>query len=413
MENMFEVQQIVIKHLRQEVLSKEESATLRLLMASEGGRELVKNFEDKEWIEAQLARIQEGSDKPDPVWQKIQSAWAAEGIRSAGNRAPVLPLIGPSYRRLWRGVAAAIVLVVAGGAVYLGLHHSGSIPQPEGQVVINGSAGLPGGDKAVLTLSDGRQINLDSSSIGAVADQGNVKISKLASGQLTYNALHSKPAAPAFNTLSTPRAGQFALSLPDGTKVWLNNASSLRYPVYFTGPSREVELTGEGYFEVAKNSKMPFKVNVHHSGAGEDGGAVEVLGTSFNVMAYPDEKEQRTTLVQGSIQIIRQGHRQVLQPEEQSVIDVRGQIQTLQHVNVPEVTAWKNGYFHFDHTPLEGTMRQLARWYDVEVEYKGQLSPQAFVGKIQRNLPLPVVLKGLENEHIHFQLEGRKLVVVP
>lgn len=410
MENTFEIEAILAKHLRQEVLSEEELTMLHFWLDTKDGQDLINQFDDKQWVRAQMARIQSLPD--DAVWQKVSVGLEREGFSPAPYPEPVVERPRTRRRRSFRNLIVFLVLILAGGVAFWALRRSTNVPG----VVLSGSvaaAGLPGGDRAVLTLGDGRQIDLDSSANGAVANQGNVKVSKLASGQLAYTISEGKTIVPAFNTLSTPRAGQFSLVLPDGTKVWLNNASSLRYPVAFTGGSREVELTGEGYFEVAKNPGMPFRVVVHHSGAGEDGGAIEVLGTSFNIMAYPDENTERTTLVEGSVRFVRGGQQQVLQPEEQSVVDAQGHVRVLPHANVEEVTAWKNGYFHFDNADLQGTMRQLARWYDVEVEYRGEPAEQAFRGKIQRNLPLPVVLKGLENEHIHFQLEGRKLLVLP
>lgn len=414
MQNMFEVQQIVIKHLRQEILSVEESAILRQLLATKGGPELIEKFKDKEWVEEQLTQMEGFSN--DRIWQKFQSLVEAERMNSMNKVNEAVAAIHTGHRRLiWRRISAvaAVIVLVAVSAIYWVSHRNGTASGTGGRANVAAVAGLPGGNKAVLTLSDGRQINLDSSSNGAIADQGNITISKPAEGQLAYSALLQKPSTSVYNTLSTPRAGQFSLSLPDGTKVWLNNASSLRYPVFFTGDRREVDLTGEAYFEVAQNATMPFVVRIQNSGAGPDGGAVEVLGTAFNIMAYQDEQTERTTLVEGKVRVQLQGHQQVLQPQEQAVADAEGHLEITTHVNVAEVTAWKNGYFHFDHSSLTGTMRQLARWYDVEVEYKGRMTEQAFMGKIQRNLPLEVVLKGLANEHVHFQLEGRKLLVLP
>ncbi|HLZ87761.1 MAG TPA: FecR domain-containing protein, partial [Puia sp.] len=245
------------------------------------------------------------------------------------------------------------------------------------------------------------------------------QVAKTGDGQLAYNPSSANSSSPSnekpqglgFNILSTPRAGQFSLALPDGSKVWLNNASSLRYPVAFTGATREVELSGEAYFEVAKNATHPFYV--HTTGGPAGPATIEVLGTSFNIMAYGDEASERATLVDGSIRYAHGASSTLLKPEEQSVLDAHGNLQTLRHVNIAEITAWKSGYFHFDHANLETTMRQLARWYDVSVEYAGPIPPQEFVGKIQRSMPLSAVLKGLEGEHVHFQLEGRKLVVKP
>ena len=231
---------------------------------------------------------------------------------------------------------------------------------------------------------------------------------------MEYNiAASERPIVPTFNVLTTPRAGQFTLSLPDGTHVWLNNASSLRYPVWFTGDIREVELTGEAYFEVAKDAAHPFRVKIRNSAAGPDGGTIDVLGTSFNVMAYSDENAERATLVDGSIRYVHGSSNTLLRPEDQSVFAADGELKTLHHVNVDEITAWKNGYFHFDHASLETTMRQLARWYDVTVVYHGKIAPQEFVGKIQRSMTLATVLKGLEDENVHFVLAGKQVTVTP
>jgi len=284
----------------------------------------------------------------------------------------------------------------------------------------------------MLTLADGRTINLDSSTNGVVAAQQNTTVSK-SDGQLAYKgSSNEKPMPLAFNTLSTPKAGQFALTLADGTRVWLNNASTLRYPVAFTGSDRSVDLYGEAYFEVARDLAHPFRVIIHRvtnpttatasasspvaaapTGADQTS-TIEVLGTAFNVMAYGDEPDERATLLSGSIRYTDAGHSTLLRPDQQSVLDDKGALHVLPHVDVQEVIAWKNGYFHFDNSSLEKTMRQLARWYDVDVRYEGQATmPQAFMGhgRIQRDLPLSAVLYGLGNDHVHFSLQGRTLVV--
>ena len=190
-----------------------------------------------------------------------------------------------------------------------------------------------------------------------------------------------KPPSIAYNILCTPKAGQFAILLPDGTHVWLNNASTLRYPVAFTGPDRTVELAGEAYFEVAKDAAHPFRVKV------QNGATVEVLGTSFNIMAYSDEPTEHTTLIDGSVRVTEKNQSAILKPAEQTALDAHGILHVTPDVNVQEVIAWKNGFFHFDHASLETTMRQLARWYDIDVDIQGQFPDQAFNGRIQRTCP--------------------------
>jgi ferric-dicitrate binding protein FerR (iron transport regulator) len=297
--------------------------------------------------------------------------------------------------------AAVFVLLIAGG--YLQLHRA---PKTELTPAVAKNDVQPGGNKAILTLGDGSTIVLDKGLNGTITKQGNTTIVKQDSGKLAYNTPSEKPSNIVYNTLTTPRAGQFQVVLSDGTKVWLNNASSLRYPTAFRGRDREVELTGEAYFEVAKNKAMPFMVKVA-------GGQIEVLGTHFNIMAYGDEAAEKTTLLEGSVKVIKGAQNVLLAPGDQSAATPQGQMKVQHGVDVEEVVAWKNGYFHFSGADLPSVMRQLARWYDVEVEYKGNILSQEFSGKIQRNLPISKVLKGLENNEVHFIIEEKKIIVSP
>jgi transmembrane sensor len=428
LEPSFDIDPIVLKYIREESLSPEESTLLRLWVSGAEDREglLRRIKEDSAWTQANLARMQQTST--DPIWRQLESRLQSEGYwlptpSTAAATAPtpsIIPMPRPASRRWWGYVIAATVIFILGGAWWALLRHPApSVASAPRQAIKTDVP--PGGNKAMLTLADGRRIDLDSSTNGVLANQGNMKVSKLSDGQLAYNkstdekpqpAFNSLGTSPAFNSLSTPRAGQFTLTLPDGSRVWLNNASTLRYPVSFSGPNRSVELTGEAYFEIAKDASHPFRVLVH-KGDGDAGGSIEVMGTSFNIMAYADEPAERTTLVDGSIKFTRAGNNALLKPSQQSVLDAQGALHVIPQVNVQEVTAWKNGYFHFDHANLETTMRQLARWYDVDVKYQGSFAPQEFMGKIQRNLPLSAVLKGLENEQVHFKLEGRELTVMP
>jgi transmembrane sensor len=412
MDQSQDIDRILQKYIREEDLSTEETIFLQhWLRAGEGREEMISNIKNEtDWMQEGLKKMQETPHSR--IWDTVSGRLEQEGHWKAATAAPVVPMNRPT-KRWWRLLAAATVLFAAAGTTFWVLQNRSitSANNPVQSQFAKVPDARPGGNRAVLTLANGKQINLDSTGNGVLASQGNMKVTKLADGQLAYNKTsEEKPAAPAFNVLSTPRAGQFSLTLPDGSHVWLNNASSLRYPVSFTGNSREVELTGEAYFEIAKDASRPFRVAVH---SGTRSSTVEVLGTSFNVMAYDDENTERTTLVEGSVRFVHEGSSTLLKPEEQSVLDEKGSLKTLHNVNVPEITAWKNGYFHFDHASLETTMRQLARWYDIEVEYADNVPPQEFVGKIQRNLPLSDVLRGLENEHVHFSLEGRKLLVKP
>ena len=417
MDQPIEIDPIVTKYIREEYLTSEEVNILQQWVAQGRGRQelLDRLRNDPAWTKENLIRIQDLSH--ERIWTNVETRLQVEGFWQGRSEAmtviPLIPAAKSQGIHWWRLIIAASVLVVTAGITLWSLKQHKADTEGIVSAAPASNDVQPGGNKATLTLADGRTIDLDSTADGVLANQGNSFVAKL-HGKLAYNkAASDAPASATFNVLTTPRAGQFTLVLPDGTHVWLNNASSLRYPVWFTGSTREVELTGEAYFEVAKDAAHPFKVHIHNGPVGKDGGTIDVLGTSFNIMAYSDENAERATLVEGSIRYSHGGNSTLLKPAEQSVIDIQGDLKTLQHVNVDEITAWKNGYFHFEHSSLETTMRQLARWYDVTVDYQGAIQPQEFMGKIQRNMPLSTVLKGLEGEQVHFKLEGKKVIVTP
>jgi transmembrane sensor len=261
---------------------------------------------------------------------------------------------------------------------------------------------LPGTSRALLTLADGRTIVLDSAANGQLAREEGASIVKNSDGQIVYKAV-GKAAAVAHNTMSTPRGGQYQLTLPDGTEVWLNAASSITYPTAFMENTRTVKIVGEAYFEVAGNPSKPFIVAV-------DGKpSVEVLGTHFNVNAYTDEPVVATTLLEGSV---RTGNR-ILRPGQQARINASNTITIDEHVDVNKAMAWKNGVFNFEGADLKTVMRQLSRWYDLDVEYASGVPPVEFGGKLKRDLNLSQILKVLENSAVNFDLEGRRLIVKP
>lgn len=266
---------------------------------------------------------------------------------------------------------------------------------------------LPGSDKALLTLSDGTTITLDSAKNGQLAHQGKVKIYKSSQGKIMYDATESNGQLQntfVSNTISTPRGGQYQLVLPDGTKVWLNAASSIKFPTNFYGNERSIELTGEAYFEVAKDKAHPFIVNVNNM-------QVQVLGTHFNIMAYKDEISTKTTLLEGSVKIIKDKKQQLIIPGEQA--SVAEGIKILK-VNVAEVMEWKNGNFNFSHENLEGIMRKISRWYDVKIEYHGKMTSEDFVGTIPRSQNIIDVLNYLQlTGLVHFQVIERRVIVMP
>jgi len=311
--------------------------------------------------------------------------------------------------RMTRWMAAAALLLLAGSSWLLYSRHIG-VKSVATTSPVHPSAAqdvVPGSNKATLTLADNSTINLDEAKNGVLGRQGNTQLVKNKDGQLTYHATSASPIT--YNLLTTPRGGQYQLLLPDGSKVWLNAASSLRYPTCFSGHDRVVELQGEAYFEIAHNASMPFKVSVL-SQKGQAPAEIEVLGTHFNVKAYADEPAVRTTLLEGSVRVRKGGAALPLQPGQQASWTSTTDIEVAA-ADVEEAIAWKNGLFMFDKATVEDVMRQLSRWYDVEVVYTNGIPKDLFHGEMYRNVNVSRVLKVLEISGVHFTVEGKKILV--
>lgn len=267
---------------------------------------------------------------------------------------------------------------------------------------------LPGGTRAMLTLGDGSTIVLDSSSNGQLGVQGNTKVIKLDNGHLSYqkgkNTAHAR--AIVYNTIATPRGGQYKVMLVDGSVVWLNASSSLKFPTEFRDSLREVEITGEAYFEIAHNASKPFRVKVK-------GMYVNVLGTSFNIMAYDDEATVNTTLLTGSLKVSNGANSILIKPRQQVQLNSKGNFQLVPDTDVEEAVAWKNGRFSFSSTGILTIMRQIERWYDVDVvfERKGDLH---FTGELSRFVNVSQLLRKLElTNEVHFRIEKGRITVLP
>lgn len=310
-----------------------------------------------------------------------------------------------TLRLRWIGyAAAAIVLLSFSVALYLTVGHGNKKNQPDQAALI-----LPGGNKAVLTLSNGTKILLDDAHKGEIAKQSNMSITKTANNQIVYaanaNLQGNQPAYQLENTITTPNGGQYQLVLPDGTKVMLNAASSLTYPASFHGNERVVKLDGEAYFEVAKNKLMPFRVKSGNQ-------TVEVLGTHFNINAYNDEANIKTTLLEGSVKVSSGTNYALIVPGQQAVAPKNGMGDIVKYtVDVEKETAWKNGLFSFQNDDLRSVMRQVARWYNVSVVYADNLPHEKFTGEISRNSNLSDVFKILELNDVRFNVE-EKIVTV-
>lgn len=309
-----------------------------------------------------------------------------------------LPTATPVRRIRYRSWAAAILLLLSAGGMYC-------LFKPSSRVTTTAMAQLTppsqGQQGAVLTLADGSTVMLDSVKDGVVAAQAGANI-VLRKGQVMYDPGKGGAADIAYNTISTPGGRQFQLTLPDGTKVWLNASSSLRYPVSFSGNAREVWLTGEVYFEVTKDEHKPFSVHFNKSCL------IEVLGTAFNINAYADEPIMKTTLLQGSIRVNKQ---QLLQPGEQAKIDYQGAITVTNQISPEDVIAWKNGQFVMNSTDLPALFRQISRWYNIEVVTSGTLPQRTFGGSIATNVSLTDLVEALNMYGIKCKIEQRRLIV--
>lgn len=312
-------------------------------------------------------------------------------------------------RKTWWAAAVLICLLSAGAYLYLNQSSKEFITGNSDNNPHLKSDVAPGGNRALLTLADGTTIVLDSVANGPLSQQGEARVIKQAKGQLAYNISGSGTAGVVYNTLSTPRGGQFQVILPDGSKVWLNSISSLKYPTVFNGKERIVELRGQGYFEIAKNPGRPFKVRVGEM-------EVQVLGTHFDIMAYTDEPTINTTLLEGSVKVVNRQSTILAPGQQASVSNQSGKSSPIlvQPVDVEKVVAWKNGLFEFNNADLVTILREIARWYDVEIVYETKTNTARYVGGISRNLDLSNVLRLLEANGIHhFRNEGHKVIVLP
>lgn len=298
--------------------------------------------------------------------------------------------------------AAVVLLLVAAAYVFF-------YPRPPAPALARGQVQdiAPGGNKATLTLANGSTIILNQVHKGQVTRQGNSKIIKVNNGLLAYQpAVQGKAPEVAYNILTVPRGGQFKLVLADGTKVWLNSASSIRYPTSFPGRDRTVSITGEAYFEVAKNPRQPFRVRADHM-------TVNVLGTHFNIMAYRDEPAAKVTLLEGAIDVKNRGSEVVLEPGQQLLLGSGGEVKKIDSVNLQGVISWTHDQFWFNGADIQTVMREISRWYNVDVVVKGNI-PEHFEGYIPRNVKVSKIFQVLQQTNlINFTIQNNKIIVSP
>lgn len=363
----------------------------------------------------------EAQQKLAPLNGKPGLEWA-EQLESRIDALETAPVVPMTRRRKLNAVIgwAAAVVVLLGAGLYLMFNKSADKSTKE--ELVQQTAGteiLPGSDKAVLTLADGRQMELTTTADGTVAEEGGSAIKKT-NGMLVYEQHNNnEQQAEVYNTITTPNGGQYQLILPDQTKIWLNAGSSIRFPVAFTGKERRVAITGEVYFEVAKNPNMPFKAVIASEltpgGVAKGRGEVEVVGTHFNIMAYQNEPTIQTTLLKGSVKVVSDKLFKVLKPGQQARITdypvATGKLTVRDIPDAENSIAWKNGSFPAGSADV--MMRQIARWYNVELEYEGKVPQIKFEGQLPRTAGIEDVLKILDANGIHTKLDktNRKIVV--
>jgi len=415
-----QIGQLIIKHLQETITTDEAQTLQQWVAANETNRMLFDKLTNSDWLQqavhdhaASEARIKERVFAELPDMQITTTGSPKRGwIR-------------------WMSVAAAVLIIVSiGWYVWQGKTKPEIVAEHQTPVATVIPAG---GNKATLTLADGTVIDLDKAGNGTIATEGKTTVNKKEDGQLEYKSVNgSKQAAITYNMLTTPRGGQYQLLLPDGSKVWLNAASSIRYPTAFTGNERRVEITGEAYFEITHDVVKPFRVLILPPNGGIEGGGrggeVEVLGTHFNINAYGDEQTIVTTLLEGKIKItpvevvnkvVTATHPvntarayKVINPGEEAQINNKADIVIRKNVDTESAVAWMKGFFDFHNASIKTVMKQVSRWYSVDVEYTKAMPEQTFEGNIDRNIPLNELLELLQQYGTaKFKIEGRTIKV--
>ncbi len=370
---------LIIKKINDTLTPEEESIFAAWYKESDSNREYFKRVQNRYQIDIEEI--------------DLENAWEIIGQKITPKR---------SNRIYYKYAIAASAALLIGIAYFAKTNTSinNSVVKTE-----NASASEKKSNDIVLTLSDGSKVVLNEEKNGVVANQEDVVITKDNEGQIRYgqnNGAHT--GKPTYNTLVTPNGKTFQIALPDGTNVWMNAGSSLKYPTYFSGSERAVVLTGEAYFEVAHNEKMPFKVF-------SNGQQVEVLGTHFNIRAYENEPVLKTTLLEGKIKITEGGNSALVKPGQQIVVSLDKHSMKTKEVNTELAIAWKNRLFYFENAKYDEIMREIERWYDVDVIYKGKIPDERFEGAIQKDLKLNQILKMLESSDVHFKVSGKEVIV--
>lgn len=388
---------LVVKYQNGELSDSEHAELKEWISASERNSAKFDEWINDRNMQRKLSDYHEIDEEKG--WQLLEEKLKVD-VR---NRGKVVGL-----RKIW--IAAASVLVLAVAGYWFINQGGGNSERGKNSHVVASDVKAPDASRAFIKTADGRMIYLDSVANGQLASQGSVMIVKLADGKIGYKptAVKNGSVATIYNTLSNPRGSKvISMTLSDGSVVWLNSGSSITYPVAFSGDERSVSMTGEAYFEVKHNDQMPFRVL-----AGSID--VKVLGTHFNVKSYQDEDVIKTTLLQGSVVVNKGDQYEKLKPGEQALLLVASnKLQMVSNVNLEEVMAWKNGLFQFNNAGVDIVMKEISRWYDVEVSYPLGIPNEKFWGSIRRDQNLSDVFKVLQESGGHFKITGRKVEVLP
>ncbi|MCS3801610.1 FecR family protein [Niastella sp. OAS944] len=379
--------------------------------------QLIETVEDDPQLQAVLQSAWMRYDQPSHIVAEDSSAAILKNILNENQAVPLR-----RKRKLWPYMAAAAsVVVLIGLGIYRLMLPTAKLPFEPNVAAISNDVKAPDKSKATLTLAGGQKILLDQVQNGTLATENGMRVVKEKDGQLVYQSAigNQQSAIATYNTLNNPRGSRVVtLTLPDGTRVWLNAGTSLTYPTAFAANERKVALTGEAYFEVAKDTKKPFIVNT------PKGASVEVLGTHFNINAYDDEPNARVTLLEGSVKVVKRETADVkrerpneisaiLKPGEQAVLSRAHSPLTIDHSpGIEQVIAWKDGLFDYKRSNITEVLRDAARWYDIEIVYAGNRPNDTFTGGIDRTATLTEMLTILQMTGLRFKLEGRKLTVL-
>lgn len=386
----YRIAYLIAGFIRQNLTEKEHDELDNWVNENDHNMQLFEELTDEKNIAANLEWM-----------DKVRTEESYQALKQSG--AFKLPAKRFYNKKIWLAAACVITLL----AVFFISRYTADKKITNQEIAASDTTILkPGGNRATLTLAGGKIIDLTYAKTGVIENDSGIKVNKTADGELVYANNSSVANSATLHTLSTPVGGQYQLTLQDGTKVWLNAASSLKFPPAFSGNERKVMLTGEAYFEVAKNEKKPFRVMMAESTD------VVVTGTHFNINAYPNEKEQQVTLLEGSVTVSNTINITKLEPGTQALIQNK-QITKENVLDAQEITGWKDGLFVFHDAPIESIMMQLERWYDAKIIYKTNIK-QLFNATILRKEPLAKVLKLLElNGYVHFKTEKNIIYVLP